>query len=61
MTSRTSVAASASSLLAAATRGRLPEGRSGGRALKDRAATYWGLKQSKGWPEVYDSYLDPEC
>lgn len=28
--------------------------------LKDRASTYWGLKQSKGWEEVYDKYLDPE-
>ncbi len=30
-------------------------------ALKERASTYWGLKQSKGWPEVYDSYLDPDA
>lgn len=30
-------------------------------SLKDRAATYWGLKQSKGWEEVYDKYLDPEA
>ncbi len=30
-------------------------------ALKDRVSTYWGLKQSKGWPEVYDQYLDPEA
>ena len=30
-------------------------------ALKDRASTYWGLKQSKGWAEVYDQYLDPEA
>ncbi len=29
-------------------------------SLKDRATTYWGLKQSKGWAEVYDKYLDPE-
>ena len=29
--------------------------------LKDRASTYWGLKQSKGWAEVYDQYLDPEA
>jgi hypothetical protein len=29
-------------------------------ALKDRVSKYWGLKQSKGWPEVYDGYLDPE-
>jgi hypothetical protein len=28
-------------------------------ALKDRVTTYWGLKQSKGWEEVYDKYLDP--
>jgi hypothetical protein len=30
-------------------------------SLKDRASTYWGLKQSKGWAEVYDQYLDPEA
>lgn len=30
-------------------------------ALKERAAAYWQLKQSKGWPEVYDRYLDPEA
>jgi hypothetical protein len=30
-------------------------------ALKDRASTYWGLKQSKGWDEVYEKYLDPEA
>jgi len=30
-------------------------------ALKDRASAYWGLKQSKGWAEVYDQYLDPEA
>ncbi len=30
-------------------------------SLKDRATTYWGLKQSKGWPEVYEKYLDPEA
>lgn len=30
-------------------------------ALKERASTYWGLKQSKGWAEVYDQYLDPEA
>jgi hypothetical protein len=29
--------------------------------LKERATTYWGLKQSKGWAEVYDQYLDPEA
>ena len=28
-------------------------------SLKERATTYWGLKQSKSWPEVYDGYLDP--
>ncbi len=30
-------------------------------SLKERAQTYWGLKQSKGWEEVYDKYLDPEA
>ncbi len=30
-------------------------------SLKDRATTYWGLKQSKGWAEVYDQYVDPEA
>ena len=30
-------------------------------ALKDRASAYWGLKQAKTWPEVYDKYLDPEA
>lgn len=30
-------------------------------SLKDRAQTYWGLKQSKGWEEVYDKYLDPDA
>lgn len=30
-------------------------------ALKDRVSAYWVLKQSKGWPEVYDKYLDPEA
>lgn len=30
-------------------------------SLKDRVSTYWGLKQSKGWPEVYDKYIDPEA
>ena len=29
--------------------------------LKERAQTYWGLKQSKGWEEVYDRYLDPNA
>lgn len=29
-------------------------------SLKERAHTYWGLKQSKGWEEVYDKYLDPD-
>lgn len=28
-------------------------------ALKDRAGKYWELKQSKGWEEIYDQYLDP--
>lgn len=27
--------------------------------LKDRASTYWQLKQQKRWEEVYDGYLDP--
>jgi hypothetical protein len=27
--------------------------------LADRVGTYWGLKQSKKWEEVYDHYLDP--
>ena len=30
-------------------------------SLKDRASTYWGLKQSKGWAEVYDKFLDPQA
>jgi hypothetical protein len=30
-------------------------------ALKDRVSTYWGLKQAKTWPDVYDKYLDPEA
>jgi hypothetical protein len=30
-------------------------------SLKERASSYWGLKQSKGWEEVYDQYLDPEA
>jgi hypothetical protein len=30
-------------------------------ALKDRVSKYWALKQSKGWAEVYDGYLDPEA
>ncbi|MCC6767367.1 MAG: hypothetical protein IT293_22180 [Deltaproteobacteria bacterium] len=30
-------------------------------SLKERASAYWGLKQSKGWPEVYDKYVDPEA
>lgn len=30
-------------------------------ALKERVASYWGLKQSKNWPEVYDKYVDPEA
>jgi hypothetical protein len=30
-------------------------------SLKERAAAYWGLKQSKGWDEVYDKYLDPDA
>lgn len=32
-----------------------------GASLKQRAGAYWGLKQSKSWPEVYDKYLDPEA
>jgi hypothetical protein len=30
-------------------------------AIKDRVAAYWGLKQAKTWPEVYDKYVDPEA
>ncbi len=30
-------------------------------SLKERVSTYWGLKQSKSWDEVYDKYLDPEA
>jgi hypothetical protein len=30
-----------------------------GNDIKDRVAKYWQLKQSKGWPEVYDKYVDP--
>jgi len=29
--------------------------------LKDRVSTYWGLKQTKSWGEVYEKYLDPEA
>jgi len=29
--------------------------------IKDRVSTYWGLKQSKGWEEIYEKYLDPEA
>lgn len=29
--------------------------------LSDRVAKYWTLKQSKGWDEVYDQYLDPKA
>lgn len=29
--------------------------------LKDRVSSYWGLKQAKTWPEVYDKYLDPDA
>ena len=29
-------------------------------ALKDRVAAYWGLKQAKTWPEVYDKFVDPD-
>jgi hypothetical protein len=32
-----------------------------GASLKERAGTYWGLKQAKKWDEVYDKYLDPEA
>lgn len=31
----------------------------GGGALKDRAAKYWELRQSKAWEQIYDGYLDP--
>ena len=30
-------------------------------SLKERVSAYWGLKQSKGWEEVYDKYLDPDA
>lgn len=30
-----------------------------GNSLQERVTKYWQLKQSKGWPEVYDQYLDP--
>lgn len=30
-------------------------------SLKERASTYWGLKQSKSWEEVYDKYLAPDA
>ena len=30
-----------------------------GSSLKGRVSKYWQLKQSKGWPEVYDQYLEP--
>lgn len=30
-------------------------------ALKERVSTYWGLKQAKNWPEVYDKYVDPDA
>jgi hypothetical protein len=30
-------------------------------ALKERASAYWGLKQSKGWAEIYEKYLDPDA
>jgi len=29
--------------------------------LNDRVEKYWALKQSKGWAEVYDGYLDPQA
>jgi hypothetical protein len=29
--------------------------------LKERVSTYWGLKQTKSWDEVYEKYLDPEA
>lgn len=30
-------------------------------ALPERVEKYWALKQSKGWDEVYDSYVDPKA
>ena len=30
-------------------------------SLKERVSTYWGLKQSKAWEQVYEQYLDPEA
>jgi len=29
--------------------------------LSERVEKYWALKQSKGWGEVYDGYLDPQA
>jgi hypothetical protein len=60
MTSRTSVVVLGFVLLAAALVGGCRKADPVA-ALKERASTYWGLKQSKGWPEVYDSYLDPDA
>jgi hypothetical protein len=29
--------------------------------LDARVAKYWALKQSKGWEEVYEQYVDPQA
>jgi hypothetical protein len=29
--------------------------------LEARVAKYWALKQSKGWEEVYEQYVDPQA
>ena len=29
--------------------------------LNERVEKYWALKQSKGWEEAYDQYLDPQA
>ena len=29
--------------------------------LDARVAEYWALKQSKGWEEVYEQYVDPQA
>lgn len=29
--------------------------------LSERVEKYWALKQSRGWEEVYDGFLDPQA
>lgn len=29
--------------------------------LSERVAQYWALKQSKGWEDVYDRFVDPKA